>query len=111
MRNVTKNKSPLDVQKEKEVFLYVQPEFVDNNQPSTYRQVNTIPELFEHLLRKKTLKKVSNIKEFFKICLALINDKDVVTELETLIEETLDYLHPKKRVNLIEKELKIGQEL
>ena len=52
------------------------------------------------------MKKVSNIKDFFKICLALINDKDVITELTALIEETPDDLRPEKRVNHIGKRLK-----
>ena len=51
-----------------------------------------MPEGFEQLIRKKPMKKVSKLKEFFKICLALINDKDVVVELTTLIEETRDDL-------------------
>ena len=55
-------KAPLDVQKEKEVFLDVQPEFVDANKPSTYGQVKTIPERFENLMRKKPMKKVSKLK-------------------------------------------------
>ena len=44
--------------------------------------------IFEQLLMKKPMKNISKLKEFFKSCLALINDKDVVTELTTLIEET-----------------------
>ena len=38
------------------------------------------------------MKNVSKLKEFFKMCLTLINDKDVVVELTTLIEETPDDL-------------------
>ena len=52
------------------------------------------------------MKKVSNLKEIFKIYLALINDKYFVVELTTLVEETLDYLRPEKRVNYIGKILK-----
>ena len=43
------------------------------------------------------MKKVSNLKYFFKIYLPLINDKDVVIELTTLIEETSDDLRPEKK--------------
>ena len=57
------------------------------------------------------MKKVSKLKEFFKICLELINDKDVVTELTTLIEETPDDLWPEKRVNHIGKRLKTCRKL
>ena len=85
MQPTTQKKAPFDVQKKKEVFLNVWPEFLDTNQASTYGQVNVIPERFEELLRKQPLKKVSNLKYFFKSCLALINDKDVVVELKTLI--------------------------
>ena len=55
-----------------------------------------MPEGFEQLIRKKPMKKVSKLKYFFKNCLALINDKDVVAELAALIEETPDYLRPKQ---------------
>ena len=49
-------------------------------------------ERFENLIRMPPMKKVSKLKEFFKSCLAIINDKDVVTELTTLIEETPEHL-------------------
>ena len=51
-----------------------------------------MPEHFEQLMRKPSVKKVSKLKEFFKSCLALINDKDVVIELIALIEENSKYL-------------------
>ena len=55
------------------------------------------------------MKKVSSkLKYFFKICLALIHDKDAIAELATLVEETPEVLQPKKRVNHIEKRLKTG---
>ena len=57
------------------------------------------------------MKKVSKLKEFFKNCLALINDKNVVTEMTSLIEETRDDLRPEKRVNYLGKRLKTCQEL
>ena len=62
VRPTTQKKAPLYVQKEKEVFLDVRPEFVDTNQPSTSGQVKTMLEQFEQLIRKKLIKKVSNIK-------------------------------------------------
>ena len=42
------------------------------------------------------MKNVSKLKEFFKSCLALIHDKDVVAKLTTLIEDTTEDLRPKK---------------
>ena len=78
---------------------------------STSVRVKTIPEQFEKLFKKKPMKKVSKIKEFFKNCLALINDKYAIIELITLIEETLDDLHPKKWFKYIGKRLYIGWEL
>ena len=54
------------------------------------------------------MKKVSKLKEFFKICLSLINDKDVFAQMETLTKETLDDLQPEKSVNHIGKRLKTG---
>ena len=57
----------------------MQPDFVDANQSSTYGQINTMSELFEQLIKKQPMKNVSKLKEIFKICLTLINDKDVVT--------------------------------
>ena len=70
-----------------------------------------MPERFEHLLRKQPMKNVSKLRGFFKICLALINDKDVVTELTTLIEETTKDLRPEKRVNHIKRKTKTCREL
>ena len=67
--------------------------------------------IFEQLLRKKPMKKVSNLKELFKNCLALIHDRDVVEELTTLIEETPEELRPEKWVNHVEKRLKTNREL
>ena len=47
-----------------------------------------MPEWFEQLIKRLPTKKFSNLKEFFKIYLALIHDKYVVVELKKLIEET-----------------------
>ena len=63
-------------------------EFIDTNQLSTSGRVKTMPKRFEELIRKTPMEKVSKLKEFFKIFLALINDKDVVVELTSIIEET-----------------------
>ena len=57
------------------------------------------------------MKKVNKLKYFFKICLALIHDKDAVAEMTSLIEERTDDLRPDKRVNHIGKKLKTCQEL
>ena len=47
VRSVAQKKDPLDVHKEKEVFLDMQPKFVDANKSSMSRQVNTMLERFE----------------------------------------------------------------
>ena len=70
-----------------------------------------MPEIFEQLIRKLHTKKVSKLKEIFKSCLALIHDKDAVTDLKTLIEETIKDLQLEKKVNHIGKKVKTGQEL
>ena len=57
------------------------------------------------------MRKVSKLKEFFLSCLSLIQDKDVVTELITLIEEPQEEVQPDIRVNHVGKRLKIGREL
>ena len=62
MRLATQKKAPLDIHKEKELFLDVWPEFADTNQAPTYGQVKVIPEIFEQLLRKQPMKKVSKLK-------------------------------------------------
>ena len=109
VRPMAQKKASLDVYKEKEVFLDVCPELVDANQPSISGQINTIPKRFKNLLRKQPMQKVSKLKDFFKICLAIISDKNVVAELTTLIEENPDDLQPKKRVYHIRKRLKTGR--
>ena len=108
MRPTTEKKSLLDVQQEKEVFLKVRQDFVDTNSLSTPGQVRSIPKRFEQLIRKPPMK---NVREFFKICLALIHYKDEVAELTTLIDETKEDLRPNKRVNHIRRKLKTGREL
>ena len=80
VRPAAQNKSPLDVQKEKEVFLDARPKFVDTNKALTSGQIKVMPEIFEQLLRKQPLKKVSKLKEFFKSYLSLINVKDAFAE-------------------------------
>ena len=68
MRPTPQKKALLDVQQEKEFFLEVWPEFVDTNHLSTSRQVKTMPERFEQLIKKPPMKKVSKLKDFFKSC-------------------------------------------
>ena len=79
MRHVAQKKSPLDIQQEKEVFLEARQDFVDTNKSTTSEKVRAMPKLFEQLIRKPPMKKVSKLKEIFKICLALIHDKDAFT--------------------------------
>ena len=111
VRTATQKKVSLDVQKEKEAFLDVRLEFVKTNQPSTSGKVKAMPKRFEQLLSKQPMKKVSKLKYIFKSCLALIHDRDVVQELKSLIEETLEGPRPEKNVNHIGKILKLGREL
>ena len=111
MRPTTQKKDPLDVKKEKEVFLEAQRDLVDTNQPSTSGHVRAIPERFEQLIRKSPMKKVSKVKYIFKSCLPLIHDKDDVMELIALIEEKSEDLRPDKRVNHIGRKVKTDREL
>ena len=111
VRPTTKNKVPFHFHKEKKVFFNVRMEFVDTNQASTYGQVREIPERFDQILKKKPTRKVSKLKYFFKSCLALILNKDVVSELRILIEENTEVLQPKRRVNHVGKRLNTGREL
>ena len=77
----------------------VQKDLFDSNQPSTSGQVRAMPERFEQLNRNPPTKKVSKLKDVFKICLALIHDKYAIAKLTTLIEDnTVDMRH-EKRVN------------
>ena len=50
-----------------------------------WTNIRGMPKIFEQLIKKLPMKKVSKLKEFFKICLALIHDKDVVAKLVALI--------------------------
>ena len=70
------------------------PEFVGIGQPSTSEQVKDMPKrfqkIFEQLVASKSTNKVSKIKSFMSSCLALIQDKDALAELEALIEMLLE---------------------
>ena len=71
VRPATQNKVEFTVQREKEVFLDARPKFIEKNQASTSapslprRPIREIPEIFNHLFRKKSTGKVSKLKEFF----------------------------------------------
>ena len=67
---------------------HVRLEFVDTEQPSTSAEVKEIPERFQQIFRKQAPNKVSKLRSFLSSFLALIHDKDVVTKLQDLIEET-----------------------
>ena len=69
-------------------------DFVDQEQPSSSREVRDIPEHFRRLFHKKILKKVSKLTSFLSSCLGLIQDKDVVLEIQVPIEETPEELQP-----------------
>ena len=51
------------------------------------------------------------MKKFFKSCLLLIEDKDDLAELSTLIEEAQPSMQQEKKVNHISKRLKTSREL
>ena len=66
----------------------VRREFVDPEESSTSEEVREMPERFQQIFHKNTLEKVSRINLFLSSCLALIEDKYAITELQALIEET-----------------------
>ena len=70
-----------------------------------------MPERFDQMFWKQPTGKVSKLKEFFKSCLALIQDKYVVEKLTALIEEPQEYVRQENMVNHIGKMLKTGREL
>ena len=102
VKPMEKKKAPLDFWKEKEVFLDAPQEFVDINQLSTSGQVRAMPKIFEQLIGRAPMKKVSKLKDFFKTSLALIHDKYDVTKLATSQKK------PQKTCNL-RKELVISE--
>ena len=67
----------------------VQHDFVDPEEPSTSKEVRGVPEQFQQIFQKKTPQKVSKLESFLWNCFALIQYKDVITELQAMIEETL----------------------
>ena len=105
------NKVPFDVQKQKQVFMDLRDEFADLEEPSTSKEFREMPGQFQHIFQKKTPQNISKLKSFMSSCLVLIQDKDVITELQALIEETLVDLHPEKKVNQVNKKFKTGHEL
>ena len=86
-------------------------EFMDPKQLSTLAKVWDMPECYQQLFQKKILKKVSKLKLFRTSCLALIQDKGGIEELQALIEETLEESQPKRRVNQVKKKFKTRCEL
>ena len=106
MRLISQKKVPFDIQKQKQVFLDVQSEFVDQEQPSTSIEVREMPECFQQLFQNSIPKKVSNLKSFMSSWLALIQDKDAITELQALIEEASVESQPGRKVNHVKKKFK-----
>ena len=90
---MAENKLPFDIQKENDVFFYVQNNFMDWNCASMFFDillfddgpVLEIPPSFDQPLQRKTIEKVSNFKIFFKSCLSLVKYKDVMEELLDII--------------------------
>ena len=89
----------------------MQPEFVDPEESSTSEEVREMREWFQQIFQKKTPKKVGKLKSFLSIYLALIQDKDATTELQTLIEEALVESQPGRKVNHVKKKFKTRREL
>ena len=83
---MTKTKVSFEVHKGKGVLFDTHDEFVDRNQASTSTTVPLLddgpilemPLRFDPLFQRKPTKKVSKLKNFFKSCLALIEDKDAM---------------------------------
>ena len=74
-----------------------------------------IPERFQKIFKQhiasKSVDKVSKLKPFLTIFLALIQNKDALAELEALIETILEEDPSAKKVNSFKTKLKIGREL
>ena len=89
VRPSVQKKAPLDVQKQKHIFMDVHPEFIGTEQPSTSGQVKDMPERFQKIFEQQTTSKSANkvikLKPFISSCLALIQDKDALVELEALV--------------------------
>ena len=74
-------------------------------------EVTEMPERFQHIFQKKVPQKLSKLKSLLSSCLALIQDKYAIKELQALIEETPVEPQPEKRVNQVEKKFKTGHDL
>ena len=93
----------------------VHPEFVEIENPSTSSKVKDMPErfqnIFEQLTANKSADKVSKLKPSMSSCLALIQDKDALAELEALIETLLEEDPPTQKVNSVKTNFKMGHKL
>ena len=94
-----------------EVFLEVWPDFLDLVEPSMSEEFKEIPEWFQCIFQKNVPQKVSKLKSFLSSCLMLIEDKDVIAELQAIIEEIPIEPWPKKKVNQVRRKFKTGHEL
>ena len=119
VRLVAQKKVLFDVQKENRVLFYAHDNFIDKNKASKYTTILILddgpilemPQRFDQLFQIKLTEKVTKLKNFFKSCLALIKDKDVVEELSSLVEEPQPSVRPEKKVNHIGERPKTGREL
>ena len=64
-------------------------------------------EIFDQLFQRNPIEKVSKLNNFFKHCLALIEDKDVMEELLTLVEEPQPSVRPGEKLITLVKYLKL----
>ena len=70
-----------------------------------------MPEQFQHLLQKKYSTEVSKLRHLLSICLMLVQDKDVIAELQAIIDEIPVVSHIEKKVNQVRQKCKTGHEL
>ena len=115
VRPSAKKKTPLDVQKQKCIFMDVHLEFIGTKQPSTSSQVKYMPKRFQKIFEQqnasKSMDKVSKLKPFLLTLLALIKDKDALKKLEALIETISEEYPPTKKVNSVKTKFKMRSKL
>ena len=89
----------------------MQSDFISPNVPSTSIEFKDMPERFQQLLQKKASTKVSKLRPFLSSCLMLIQDKDAIAELQSIIDEIPIVPHIEKKVNKVRRKCKTGREL
>ena len=77
----------------------MQSKFISPDGPSTSAEVKDMPKRFQHLLQKKASPEVSKLRNLLSSCLMLIQDKDVIAELQAIIDEIHVEPQTEKKVN------------